>query len=122
MFGAVLLLLLSRVDLHHVLAEVEWPTLFFFFGLFVLVGGIEEIGLLDRIAEEAVDLTGGDPLWTALTLLWLAGVASAIVDNIPAVATLIPLTIAVGRLLHPDLAGLDDLAVAQAASVEPLWW
>jgi Na+/H+ antiporter NhaD/arsenite permease-like protein len=122
MFGATLLLLLSRVEPHGVLAEVEWPTLFFFIGLFVLVGGIEEIGLLDRIAEEAVALTGGDPLWTALTLLWLAGVASAIVDNIPAVATLIPLTIAVGRLLNPELAGLDNAAVAQAAAVEPLWW
>ena len=122
MFGATLLLLLSRVEPHGVLAEVEWPTLFFFLGLFVLVGGLEEIGVLDRIAEEAVALTGGDPLWTALMLLWLAGVASAIVDNIPAVATLIPLTIAVGRLLNPDLAGLDDSAVAQSAAVEPLWW
>lgn len=122
MFGAILLLLLSRVDLHDVLAEVEWPTIFFFIGLFIVVGGIEEIGLLDRIAEGAVSLTGGNVLVTALVLLWFAGVTSAIVDNIPAVATLIPLTFSVSRLLFPDLANLDDAALATHASVMPLWW
>ena len=122
MFGAILLLLLSRVELHDVLAEVEWPTIFFFVGLFVLVGGLEEIGLLDRIARRAVALTGGDVTLTALILLWFAGVTSAIVDNIPAVATLIPLTFSVARLLFPDLAGLDDGAFATHAQVAPLWW
>ena len=121
-FGAVLLLLLSRVDLHPILAEVEWPTIFFFIGLFILVGGIEEIGLLDRIAERAVDLTGGNIAVTALVLLWLAGITSALVDNIPAVATLIPLTFAVARLSFPDLAQLDDAAFAVHPDVTPLWW
>ena len=101
----VLLLLLSRVDLHPVLAEVEWPTIFFFVGLFILVGGIEKIGLLDRIAQRVVDLTEGDIALTALVLLWFAGIASAIVDNIPAVATLIPLTFAVARLSLPRTGG-----------------
>lgn len=122
MFGAILLLLVSRVDLHAVLAEVEWPTIFFFIGLFVVVGGIEEIGLLDRIAERAVSLTDGNILLTALVLLWLAGITSAIVDNIPAVATLIPLTFAVARLLFPELAALDDRALALHPEVAPLWW
>jgi len=122
MFGAVLLLLLSRIDLHGVLAEVEWPTIFFFIGLFILVGGIEEIGLLDKIANRAIELTGGDVLLTALILLWLAGIASALVDNIPAVATLIPLTFALTRLMFPDLAGLDDRTLAAHPDVVPLWW
>jgi Na+/H+ antiporter NhaD/arsenite permease-like protein len=122
MFGAILLLLLSRIDLHDVLSEVEWPTIFFFIGLFIVVGGVEEIGLLDRIAQSAVALTGGNILVTALVLLWFAGVTSAIVDNIPAVATLIPLTFSVSRLLFPDLAHLDDAALAVHASVTPLWW
>lgn len=122
MFGAILLLLLSRIDLHDVLSEVEWPTIFFFIGLFILVGGIEEIGLLDRLAERAVDLTGGDVVLTALVLLWLAGIASALVDNIPAVATLIPLTFAVSRLTFPDLAALDDRTLAAHPDVVPLWW
>ncbi|MDQ3779585.1 MAG: ArsB/NhaD family transporter [Chloroflexota bacterium] len=122
MFGATLLLLLSRVDLHDILAEVEWPTIFFFIGLFILVGGIEEIGLLDRIARQAVSITGGNVLLTALVLLWFAGVASAIIDNIPAVATLIPLTFAVARLLFPELASLDNAAFAADPRVAPLWW
>ncbi len=122
MFGAVLLLLLSRVELHGVLAEVEWPTIFFFVGLFILVGGIEQIGLLDRLANQAVELTGGDVVLTAIVLLWIAGIASALVDNIPAVATLIPLTFAVARLMFPELAGLDDMALATHPDVVPLWW
>jgi Na+/H+ antiporter NhaD/arsenite permease-like protein len=122
MFGAVLLLLLSRVELHGVLAEVEWPTIFFFVGLFILVGGIEQTGLLERIAHRTVDLTNGNMLLTALALLWLAGIASALIDNIPAVATLIPLTFAVARLMRPELAALDDHALAMHADIVPLWW
>jgi Na+/H+ antiporter NhaD/arsenite permease-like protein len=122
LFGAVPLLLLSRIDPHAVLAEVEWPTIFFFVGLFVLVGGIEEVGLPDRIAQRAVAVTGGDVVLTALVLLWLAGIASALVDNIPAVATLVPLTFAVARLTFPELAALDDRALAAHPDVVPLWW
>ena len=122
MFGAVLLLLLSRVDLHRVLAEVEWPTIFFFIGLFILVGGVEKIGLLDRIARSAVSLTNGQVALTALMLLWFAAITSAIIDNIPAVATLIPLTFSVARLLFPDLNGLGDAELAVHPSVTPLWW
>lgn len=122
MFGAILLMLLSRANVHGVLAEVEWPTIFFFIGLFILVGGIEEIGLLDTIAREAVNITNGNILLTALVLIWLAGITSAIVDNIPAVATLIPLVFSVSRLLFPDLAGLGDVAFASHPDVTPLWW
>ena len=122
MFGAVFLLLISRVELHGVLAEVEWPTIFFFIGLFILVGGIEQIGLLDKLANQAVELTGGDVVLTAIVLLWIAGIASAIVDNIPAVVTLIPLTFAVARLMFPELAGLENMALATHPDVVPLWW
>ncbi len=122
MFGAILLLLLSRVDLHDVLAEVEWSTIFFFIGLFVLVGGLEEIGLLDRIARRVVALTDGNVTLTVLAILWFAAIVSAIVDNIPAVATMIPLTFSVSRLLFPELADLDDAALATHAQVAPLWW
>jgi Na+/H+ antiporter NhaD/arsenite permease-like protein len=122
MFGAIALLLVSRLDVRAILSEVEWPTIFFFAGLFVLVGGIEEIGLLDRIARRVVAATGGDVTLTVLIILWFAGVASAIVDNIPAVTTMIPLTFAVARLIHPDLADLDDAALAVHPEVVPLWW
>jgi len=122
MFGAVLLLLLSRVELHPILAEVEWPTNFFFVGLFILVGGIKQVGLLDRLARQTVSLTGGNVILTALVLLWFAGIASALVDNIPAVATLIPLTFSVTRLLFPELAHLSSADFALHPLVTPFWW
>ena len=121
-FGAIALLLFSRIDPHDVLAEVEWPTIFFFIGLFIVVGGIERVGVLDQVASAVVSVVGGDVVLAALGLLWLAGITSAIVDNIPAVATLIPLTFAMARLLFPDLAGLADIEFATHPSVAPLWW
>jgi Na+/H+ antiporter NhaD/arsenite permease-like protein len=121
-FGAVTLLLVSRIDPHDVLAEVEWPTIFFFIGLFIVVGGIEETGLMDMIASAVIGVVGGNVALAALGLLWFAGISSAIVDNIPAVATLIPLTFSMARLLFPELAGLEDLELAAHPSVTPLWW
>ena len=122
MFGAVLLLLLSRVDLHPILEEVEWPTIFFFVGLFVLVGGVEEVGLLDRVARQVVEATDGNATLTVLAILWFAAVVSAIVDNIPAVATMIPLTFAVARLMFPDLAEANEAVLGTDPRVAPLWW
>lgn len=122
MFGAVALLLVSRVDPHDVLSEVEWGTIFFFIGLFIVVGGIEQTGLLERIAAAVVGLVGGNVLIAALGLIWIAGVTSAVVDNIPAVVTMIPLTFAMSRLLFPEFAGLSDLALAVQPEVTPLWW
>ena len=122
MFGAVLLLLLGRIELHPILAEIEWPTIFFFIGLFILVGGIESVGLLDKIANRTISLTGGNVLLTALILIWFAGIASAVVDNIPAVATLIPLTYAIARLMFPELSHLDSTDFATHPDVAPLWW
>jgi Na+/H+ antiporter NhaD/arsenite permease-like protein len=122
MFGAVLLLLLTGTDPHDVLAEVEWATIFFFIGLFIIVGGIEQVGVLEMVARGVVAVVDGNVVLAALGLLWFAGIASAIVDNIPAVATLIPLTFAVARLLFPELAGLGDLELAANSAVTPLWW
>jgi Na+/H+ antiporter NhaD/arsenite permease-like protein len=122
MFGAVLLLLVSRVDPHDVLAEVEWGTIFFFIGLFIVVGGVEETGLLERIAEEVVGIVGGNVLVAALGLIWFAGMISAVVDNIPAVVTMIPLTFAMARLLFPELSALSDVDFAAQPAVTPLWW
>ena len=121
-FGAVALLLLTRIDPHDVLAEVEWPTIFFFIGLFIVVGGIEATGLMELIAEAVIGVVGSNVALAAIGLLWFAGIASAVVDNIPAVATLIPLTFSMSRLLFPELAGLDDMALAAHPSVTPLWW
>lgn len=88
--GATLLMLVARVDPHEVLREVEWTTLFFFFGLFVLVGGVIEVGLIDVLVKAALALTGGAAAPTAMLVLWLSAVLSAVIDNIPYTATVVP--------------------------------
>jgi Na+/H+ antiporter NhaD/arsenite permease-like protein len=107
LLGATALMLITRMDPESVLREVEWPTLFFFVGLFMLVDGIVRVGIIDTLAHGLFELTAGDQAVTTLGLLWLSGVASAIVDNIPYTATMIPVIQNLGS------AGLR---------VEPLWW
>jgi len=119
MTGAALLLLLENLahprDSHHrnvhsAFAEAEWVTLFFFVGLFILVAGIEKVGLIRMMAEEVLSHTGGDLKVTAIYILWGSAVLSALVDNIPFVATMIPLI----QSMMPSLGGEQ--------AVMPLWW
>ncbi len=117
--GAALLLLLENYprpaeeqgeNVHHSFAEVEWVTIFFFVGLFILVYGIEHVGLIGMAAQEVLALTGGDLQTMSLTILWGSAVFSALVDNIPFVATMIPLI----KSMAPALGGEEALL--------PLWW
>jgi len=100
MFGAALLLTLNCLPqgqekqskmVARALNEVEWVTIFFFIGLFILVYGIESTGLLESLAHQVLDLTEGDKTITAISILFVSAVASSVVDNIPFVATMIPL-------------------------------
>lgn len=90
--GALLLLILTYEEegVENALARVEWGTLFFFLGLFMLVGGLREVGIIDEAARGLLYVTEGDVAWTALTILWGSGLLSAFVDNIPFVAAMIP--------------------------------
>jgi Na+/H+ antiporter NhaD and related arsenite permeases len=106
--GAVILMLISKVKVEHIFKEVEWKTIFFFAGLFMLVGGIEKVGILKMIAQGVIDVTGGNMFATTLAILWVSAIASAFIDNIPFVATMIPLIQALGTM------GITDLG--------PLWW
>jgi len=119
MFGAALLLLLSNLgnnaekqseNVNQIFGKVEWVTIFFFVGLFIAVKGIEEAGLLEILADKALKLTGGDLTLTAMTILWISAIASTLVDNIPFVATMIPLI----KSMAPTFGGADNLM--------PLWW
>jgi Na+/H+ antiporter NhaD/arsenite permease-like protein len=119
MFGAALLLLLSNLkndaeeqseEVHKIFASVEWITIFFFIGLFIAVKGIEEAGLLRILADLVINYTGADMTVTALAILWVSAVASAVVDNIPFVATMIPLI----KSMAPTFGGAENLM--------PLWW
>jgi len=119
MFGAALLLLLDNFhrkseeqahNVHHAFAEVEWVTLMFFLGLFILVHGLESAGVINAMAQKLLALTGGDPSVTALAILWGSAILSAFVDNIPFVATMIPLI----KSMAPAMGGEEALM--------PLWW
>jgi len=119
MFGAAFLLLLSNLhrspeqqseNVQKIFSKVEWVTIFFFIGLFVAVKGIEQAGVLEILADRALGLTGGDMTLTAMTILWISAIASAIVDNIPFVATMIPLI----KSMAPTFGGAEHLM--------PLWW
>jgi Na+/H+ antiporter NhaD/arsenite permease-like protein len=89
--GAVALMAVGRQDPRVVLREVEWPTLFFFVGLFMLVAGIIEVGVIRAVADAVTTVTGGALASTSFLLLWMSGVASAVIDNIPYAATMTPL-------------------------------
>ena len=109
--GGFLLLLLAGGSEHLVekaMHAVKWPTIFFFIGLFIAVGGLIEVGIIARLAETAVETTGGDLTATALLILWMSAVISSVLDNIPFVATMIPLIQNMGTM------GIENL--------EPLWW
>jgi Na+/H+ antiporter NhaD/arsenite permease-like protein len=88
--GAVVLMIIARESPEEVLREVEWPTLFFFIGLFMLIAGVIEIGLIDAVADAIVAITGGALAGTSLLVLWLSAFLSGIIDNIPYTATMIP--------------------------------
>ena len=88
--GAVVLMVVAQQSPDEVLREVEWPTLFFFIGLFMLVAGVIEIGLIQAVADAIVALTGNALGPTSVLLLWMSAALSGLVDNIPYTATMIP--------------------------------
>jgi Na+/H+ antiporter NhaD/arsenite permease-like protein len=117
--GAAVLMLLDNwqhhtekqsANVHKTFGDVEWITIFFFVGLFVVVHGVEVGGLLHLLADKLVATTGGDMARAGYAILWASAVLSAIVDNIPFVATMIPLI----KTMAPAYGGADK--------IEPLWW
>jgi Na+/H+ antiporter NhaD/arsenite permease-like protein len=88
--GAVALMVVAREDPHEILREVEWPTLFFFIGLFMLIAGVIEIGMIEAIASALISFTGGALDSGTYVILWLSALLSGVVDNIPYTATMIP--------------------------------
>ena len=104
--GAVVLMILAKEDVHEVLKSVEWSTLFFFIGLFIVVGAVVKAGIISDLAKQALAVTGGRTDVAALLILWMSAVLSAIVDNIPYTITMIPLVQELG----------------QSVDIEPLIW
>ncbi len=120
LFGAGLLLLLSGThDPHHYLAEVEWPTIFFFMGLFIIIGGVVKVGLIRWMSLKVLEITHGNMFATSMLVMWFSAFASAFVDNIPYVATMNPLIIDMAQQLWPNLQGIELL---HHPDLMPLWW
>ena len=94
--GAAVMLLISRQSLEKVLAGLEWPTLFFFVGLFVMVGALEETGAIEEVANGIADVTAGDRTAELLGIAWVSAIGSGIVDNIPFTAAMIPVVEQIG--------------------------
>ncbi len=88
--GAAVALLITTVSLDKALSNIEWPTLFFFIGLFVMVGALEETGAIEEVASFAKDLTGGDRTAELIGIIWISAAGSAIVDNIPFTTAMLP--------------------------------
>ncbi len=110
--GAGLLLLLTATRdegaIVKVLSKIEWPAIFFFGGLFILVGALVETGVIRMLAAEAIKATGGNVEATAILILWMSAFASAFIDNIPFVATLIPF--------------IQDMGQMGLSNLDPMWW
>lgn len=113
--GAAALLVVTRANPEKVLHEVDWSTLIFFAGLFVIISGAEEAGLIELLSNSALGVTGGDPWITFLLIIWVSAIASAFVDNIPFTATMIPLIVSLSQ---------NETIAAEFGSfgINPLWW
>jgi Na+/H+ antiporter NhaD/arsenite permease-like protein len=120
LFGAGLLLLVSGIkDPHHVLAEAEWSSLFFFIGLFIIIGAVVKVGLIKWMSIKVLELTHGNLFGTSMIVLWFSAFASAFIDNIPYVATMNPLIIDMAKQLWPNLSGIELL---HHPDLMPMWW
>ena len=105
--GACIMLLIGKQDTNEIINDVEWSTIIFFMGLFVVVGGISESGVIKDLATLILDFTKGNTTFTMCIILWVSAIISSFLDNIPFVATLIPLILTME---------------SQGMNVMPLWW
>lgn len=112
MSGAALLMLITISKHEEVVAKIlsrlEWLAIFFFVGLFILVGGLVETGVIKAMAVKAMEFTSGSVEASTMLILWLSAIASAFIDNIPFVATLIPM--------------IKEMGTMGMTNLEPLWW
>ena len=106
--GGFLLMLVTKQEPEEILHEVEWPTLFFFMGLFVIVGGLDKTGVIGVVADKIIYLTQGEVAPTMQLTLWISALSTTFVNSIPYTATMISL--------------IENMAVDLQGDIEPLWW
>lgn len=106
--GATLLLLVSNIDPADTLLEVEWSTLFFFMGLFIVVAGVEKIGLFQWLSNKIINLTKENLTLTTLAILWVSGISTSVINNISYTISMVPV--------------IQNIGEATSFNINPLWW
>lgn len=106
--GATLLLLVSNIDPADTLLEVEWSTLFFFMGLFIVVAGVEKIGLFQWLSNKIINLTKENLTLTTLAILWVSGISTSVINNISYTISMVPV--------------IQNIGEATSFNLNPLWW
>jgi len=119
--GAMVMVLVCKKDIHHSLVHVEWNTILFFAGLFMMISALEHSHVFEKMGDLILHLCGGNLMATALMILWFSAIASAIVDNIPLVMAMIPLVKGIIPVFAQQM-GIDDPMLIQAQIAEPLLW
>lgn len=119
--GAMLMILVCKKDIHHSLVHVEWNTILFFAGLFMMISALEHNHVFEMMGDWILHICGGNLTATALTILWFSAIASALVDNIPLVMAMIPLVKGIIPIFAQQM-GIDDAVLIQARIAEPLFW
>ncbi len=114
--GALVMAVVCEINVHEVLEHVEWGTIFFFIGLFMLIGALEHNGVFELLGETVIDLTDGNLLLTVMAVLWFCAIFSAIVDNIPLVIAMMPLL----QIIIPQYVASTGLSEAEVS--QPLYW
>lgn len=125
LMGATTLFFISGEDPHSILAEVEWPTIFFFIGLFIIIGGIVKVGLVEDMSRAMINVTNPQPhdmTLLSMVMLWFSAICSAVVDNIPFVATMNPLLIDMVHKVYGIDAGMATAEHIQHTAMMPVWW
>ncbi|MDD3535045.1 MAG: ArsB/NhaD family transporter [Candidatus Cloacimonetes bacterium] len=109
--GLFLLFISDRKKVEHIMAnEIDWVTIFFFMGLFMIVESLVETGFIDMIAGSVMYITKGEPKSTSMVILWLSSLFSAVIDNVPFVAAMIPVLEKLGVL------------IGDSKAMDPVWW
>ncbi len=120
--GGVIMALVVKREAHEILLFVEWNTIFFFIGLFMLIFGLEHNGVFEALGRHMLTMTGGNLMITALAILWFSAIASAIVDNIPLVMAMIPLVQSMTPVFAKQLGLEGQEALIAARITHPLFW
>ncbi len=120
MTGAALMLIFYREGPEEALRDVEWPTIFFFIGLFIMVSALVKAGIVTLLGTAVLNLTAGNLAVMTLFVLWFSALASGLIGNVPFTATMTALLHSMAASLHPEAT--DFAVAAHAPNVYPLWW